>query len=617
MYDQQPSANPKVDYPLYVNQLKPELQQLFAPSHVMQYGANVQLPMQKVYNINLPGPTGSHVSMNRIYETMLPIKDNRYTYMTVGERLKLCDYVRQVLIRLYDGENISLDSRGDNSLMAYIKFMNLNPNYYSTIHTNPYKGLPNGFVIYNSCFPIKLDVKTNTINCSQNSAGSNIRLYSLTNADYNSHIYRTNNRYTSDVWRELTYYEYIRDNIIKNKISPNFTLIYTYFMCATGQTELYRMGKNKNTQFTQFTNEYKTQEQLYKLNANRQGKQHKQNIQHLNQRNTALPKLIEEREPLLQLYSGYSLIVLTESPTCNLYEWTSRKYETNGLAQTMTSHGYHNYEIWLSIIFQIISALYVMQLHNITLNEMTIEDNIYIKTIQSNGELIGYWKYIIDGISYYVPNYGYVVLIDSNFKDIKANPLMINNDNRKYKIYSNTIYNNYNNEQSIQHLVWLNYKQIITNNAFTKEHTKNNVNKPPHEIIKLFSSMMVDQTEDLGKVILTHLSMFLHNRIGTYLNSDIEVPHIRDNNTILKKGDMVIEVIDDETYKYAVCCCNQLNNKIDILSKFYPDSTDIIIKNIDISLLKKYSPTEFIEHKFVSGEHKISVDNITETYIIG
>ena len=45
----------------------------------------------------------------------------------------------------------------------------------------------------------------------------------------------------------------------------------------------------------------------------------------------------------------------------------------------------------------------------------SLEDNIFVKDIYSNTEVLGYWKYIVDGISYYIPNYGYILLIDSNF----------------------------------------------------------------------------------------------------------------------------------------------------------------------------------------------------------
>src|SRR5947209_8737277 len=135
--------------------------------------------------------------MSKIYENILPGKENKLTATTLEERLQTYDYVRQILIKINDGENISLDSDGHNSLMSYIKFMELNPNYYSPIYVNPYKGLPYGLLIYRSCFPIRMDQLSQSIICAKQSIGLNIRLYSLTYAEYYTYLFR-----------QITYIEY-------------------------------------------------------------------------------------------------------------------------------------------------------------------------------------------------------------------------------------------------------------------------------------------------------------------------------------------------------------------------------------------------------------------------
>ena len=43
--------------------------------------------------------------------------------------------------------------------------------------------------------------------------------------------------------------------------------------------------------------------------------------------------------------------------------------------------------------------------------------NIYIKNIKKGG----YWKYVINGIDLYVPNYGFIILYQSNFQNSDIN----------------------------------------------------------------------------------------------------------------------------------------------------------------------------------------------------
>ena len=220
-------------------------QNLFAPTSAFSYGPNVKIPMQQVYNINLPGPTGGHVEMRTIYENLIPGKENNFTFSTLGERLQMYDYIRQILINEYEGEDISIesDSNGHNSLMSYIKFMELNPNYYSPLTNNPYKGLPYGLLVYRSCFPIRLEQISQSIICAKNSLGLNIRLYALTYAEFYSYKFRQLVYKEYDVWRELAYYEYVRENIIKKKRSPNFPLLYTFFMSPNRKIDFFSLKK--------------------------------------------------------------------------------------------------------------------------------------------------------------------------------------------------------------------------------------------------------------------------------------------------------------------------------------------------------------------------------------
>lgn len=616
------------------------LQHLYAPTSASSYGPNVNVPVQKVYNITLPGIAGGHNEASTILEVALPGKDHRFTSNTLGERLKMFEYVRQILVSVNDGENIGTDSscKGHRNLMSYIKIMELNPNYYSTTQKNPYKGLPYGMLLFRSCFPIKLDQVSNKTICAKNSIGLNIRLYSLTLAEYYSHYLKQNIYKKYDVWRELIYYEYVRENIIRTMQSPNFTLLYAYFNSLNRNIDYFSLKKSTLTQKILLTLEYKIFERLNNIKY----KVRPPNIADpdrpcapnsptnpcdpnnvildpntLLSKNPAEIKLPDEIDPNLQKYSGNLLIVLTEAPHHNLYQWASRIYEKEGIVQKMISHGYHDENVWMGILFQIVSALYVMQLHGLYISNMTIEDNIYIKDLQLEGNIIGYWKYIINGISYYIPNRGYLVMIDSNFKDLipdnrASNPVI----KRCFKIEAPALYGE-SADPDIQNKIYQNYRNIINTNSFGKDLTQNELTKPPPAVMNMISKMMEDTTEtDLSKVIFKHFRNFLNNRIGTYLKKDIEVSNIRAPTESFKPGEMLALTEAKDTYRWAMYSGTGTSNKEKVLIKEKHDSIDIIEIEVDKNNLQQYSPTEKIEQNSSGLETKLSTDDLAETYII-
>lgn len=614
----------------------PNLQNLFSPTIGYAGGPTMQVPIQPIqqknYTINLPGPGQSgHVQTDQIYEMILPGKANKFTSAILGDRLKIYNYVRQILININDGEDIALDScKGHKSLMSYIKFMELNPNYYSSIHKNPYKGLPYGMLLYRSCFPIKLDQASKTTVCAKNSIGLNIRLYSLSFAEYYSHYFRQKILKNYDVWRELIYYEYVRENIIKKMQSPNFTLLYAFFISLNHNIDFFCLKKSTLTMKDLMTIEFKTFEKLNNIRAKieiKLGTTLEKNApkgifdkdRYLSDRPIADVKLPDEKDLNLQKYSGNVLIMVTEAPHHNLYQWASRVYETDGIVKKMISAGFHDEPVWLSILFQIVSALHVMQLHGLYIRNMTIEDNIYIKDLRSDGNVMGYWKYIINGISYYVPNHGYLVMIDSNFKDIVQDTRIANMSvRREFKMDCPELYDTFCNKDDIRTKIYQNYRNIINTNAFTKEFTQNDVFKPSEYVMNLISTMMEDTETDLGKIIFKYFRRFLNNRIGTYLKKDPEIPNIRDATESFKSGEMLAHLEAKDTYKWCMYSGNPSKNpnKENILTKDSPESIDIIEKEVEKNNLKQYSLTEKIEQNSSGLDVKLSEDDLLETYII-
>jgi hypothetical protein len=598
--------------------MNPNLQHLFAPSTAFSYGPNIQLPMQKVYNINLPGPTGGHVEMNKIYENVLPGKDVQFAFITLGERLTMYDYVRQILVKTSDGEDICLDSTDSNSLMSYIKFMELNPGYYSPLFRNPYRGLPYGLLIYRSCFPIQVEQRTHAVICAKDSLGLNIRLYSLTLAEYYSYKFRQTVYLEYDVWREIIFYEYLRENILKKKICPHFPLLYAFFLSPNNKINFFNLKKSFLTQKDYLTKEYKRFLEMNRVKNNPLLKKilgGTLTAADLAMLQNAVRKLPDEIDPLLQTYCGVTLIAVTEAPMHNLYQWASRSYETEGVVRKMITHGFYNDIVWWNVIFQIVVGLYVLQKYGIYIKDMTIQDNIYIKDCPTGSKAMGYWKYVINGIPYYLPNYGYIVLIDSNFKDIINQNMTLPYTNRQYKIEIDGIFNNQCPGKDLENKIFQNYRNIISTNAFGKEHTKGGFMKPPDEVLKKIDQMMLDPEKKLDLVIQKYFRFFLHNRIGTYLYKDTEVPNIRDSTGIFKTGEMAIQVVDNDTYKW--CLIMEIkNDMVTILTKKTPEDTKFEEQEISITGLKQYSPTEKIEQKFIGTDTNFSDENLLETYII-
>jgi hypothetical protein len=70
--------------------------------------------------------------------------------------------------------------------------------------------------------------------------------------------------------------------------------------------------------------------------------------------------------------------------------------------------------------------------------------DIYIKDISQHENIVTYWKYKIKNFEFYVPNYGYLVLFDSNFKDLSNGGFTVLNKKSplEYKIYSNIFKDN-------------------------------------------------------------------------------------------------------------------------------------------------------------------------------
>nr|QBK88778.1 MAG: uncharacterized protein LCMiAC01_04600 [Mimivirus LCMiAC01] len=587
-------------------------------------------PIIKNYEISVAGPTVDHNRVSAIYEDVIPSNKFNDTFLTIEERYNMHNFIRSIFVKRGDGEDIGLDDLANNSISRYLKFMELNPYNTSRYSNNPYMGLPDNMLIYRSCYPIRLDKTVNSTQCAANSLGMNVRIYRLTMGEYQINTKEKSNYYDYNTWREIAWYEYIRENIIKQKVCPNFPIMFAYFICSRCNIDFHKIAeikgrskkkpdryviRNDDGTIRETVNELKKYFNV-RVSVDKALK-HKSITDVL----TRPPLTVELNA---ETYTNKGLIALTESPTHNIYSWASRTYKVIGNIRKMVNDGYHKSKVWFSVLFQLMTALYVMQLHGLAFYEFDIQSNVYIKDIRVYGNITRYWKYIIDGIEFYIPNYGYIVLIDSNFKDNTENNFTLGAIGKpKYKIYSN-IYtkdsgDTYKSEQ-IHELCFEAFKKSINPDKFSQAFVNMGGTKPPEDVIKLLSDIQheISATKniDIGHYIIKHMGMFLNNRIGTYLNNT-EVKNIRrSDNTQYHKGQIVVYSVSHDTYKFGLYYKRD-NDMVYIYTKKEPSDFDIIIPpSFSYTKLLHYSRHNKLIQNYQPQIANLNEDDLLETYSI-
>lgn len=722
--------------------------------------ASGQLPIIKNYNINTTGPQDDHMKLSMIYEDVLPKLGFNATSSTIDERLAMLNFVRSIMLKHHDGEDISLSGTEDNNLLSYLKFLDLNPYSSSTFSNNPYKGLPKDMLIYRSCYPIRHDPVTGSVKCATESIGMNVRLYKMTLEDVNINKSEKDTYVESDLWREVAYYEYIREDIIKKKICPNFVSMYAYFISSKSGIDFNRLNtirgeserisapkyiyKDKrpiipqqtkvrtkdgslvdvesflrdkkvtlidskrpmikdeatgkivniddwlsqlgaildnpvvqphipkqpqagggNTIYTDMmfdppkgtpminpifgTSNYTTNLQDY-IERQAYKEEHKfKQIGTYDDDDENMATMIDNP----QSYQGHAMVVLTEAPTYSLHGWGSNAYYIEGNVRKMTYSGYYHPRVWKSIIFQMMAALYVMQIYKIYFNNMDIANNFYIKDVKTTTTVTSYWKYIIDGIDYYIPNFGYLLMIDSNFKDIVKEERTLGTGQKatNKKIYS-TIYNLSGgangvgvDEDEIEKYCYSAVSQCISGTNFSVDFINKGGNKPPDEIITFMQNIEGSSRKQLelyntdlkkhtatpadpitpkpsfpkiGDIIFDKFGFYMNNRIGTFLKEG-EIEHVRKNvDHVLKKGEIVVQDFGEDSYKFVafIGYTDKTEQIAVVLTRGDSRTAPIERKPIPVSEIKLFADSKNIEQNYKPNEAVMGEEDLLETYTI-
>lgn len=501
----------------------------------MQFGPPVYAPYQpdiiKKYNINLS--TGDLGNIEHIYEDMIPKNNSNHPdrYATIFERLNIANYYGSIFNKHYynykeivdkiKNTDIIKNNSSLSNLLGNIRINNFNLYYNKSGNIlQNLASAPANFIMFNVCFPIEYN--ESKINCKENSLNGNIRIYNLLKTDKNKE------KALNKIFTELMYYKKIEE-IIKNKKCPNFVSSYGNII-APCNIDFNNINKIKNLEnLSTIYNESGSN------NTN-------------------------------------SLLILTEGINSNILEWSSKKY-TKGdeiFVSKVISTGVRSLETWKSVIFQLLVGIYTLHINKIGFKNFSLKDNVYIKKINITPPTIKYWKYVIDNVEYFVPNHGFLVMIDTNFID--NNDIIINNEKKDY----------FKEDEKYDYDYEIDIIKII-NNLF-------NFDNIPTDIQKIFDNIKkYTKDKDIKKIINNNFYEYLYDKIG-YI-----IPESELNEYKLNEYDKNFQIGDLVLYKKF--------SKVYIISS-YSDKGTILTNN---SSLREYN-----ESNIHLEEVKVSDDLITK-----
>jgi hypothetical protein len=603
----------------------------------------------KPVNISFANPVGgSHMTINRVYEDIIPGDRFTFSLRSTFERRQLTNYIRSMILENGDGEELSISTGKKKSLLSHIKLLEINP---YNIGKNPYKSLSRGFLLYTSAYSIRYNQERDKLDIAKQAMGINVRIYELSFGAQN--CFKINDRINMnsfDVWREIKYYEYIREDIIKRKVSPNFVSLYLYTVDSTSNIDYQKLSalKYQSDPKGQYHKELKNQDRINNLHeldpleflmltsygmdkktttdsknlsqsysSASVYKKAKETAKYLarykyiespgptwtqrgieflgekgyfrfvtdtanqprvgkkatRQEVTVLSNIIGKQD--LSTYTGSSLVALTESPNSNILKWASPLSDNFGTVQKMVETGYHSPDVWKSVLFQLVYACAVLQEKDIYFEKFSLENNIFIKDLFNNSEKRDHWVYKVDNYDFYVPNYGYLLMIDSRYVDVMDDNTSVyidksdksDDEGPKYKIQSTTLYGDKSVDTStLRDKIYDDFKNMINSDNFNNNLEKIGGEKPDESVLDLLRNIYNDtsSTKKILDLLKKHFVEFLNNRVGTLLTHEETniLPLIPRFD--FKEGETIIYQERYQEYRWAIYVGKGDNNHIKI-----------------------------------------------------
>jgi hypothetical protein len=584
-----PNANPSIPYfaqtPIPMN---PIAHMPMVPVE-MPFGHPLYTPYQPDINKNyeVKISTGDLGNIKHIYQDMLPknVSNHPDRYATVTERFNIANYYGLIFNKHYNHYNYSdelkvllknkkdINERNLSYLLGHIKVNNFNSYYKGPSLIEDLVNAPNNFIMYNVCFPIKYD--NNQLTCAEDSLRAHIRIYKL----FNIETKETNEEIAlNKVFFELLYYKKIQDLIRKYKY-PNFVLLYGVI--------------------------------LTECNIDFNNMEYFKNLKNLSR--------VQNNTNVLNKHD--CLLMLTESVNYNIIQWASKQYDipendkknkknknhnnnNNFYVSTVISTGVRSVEAWKSVIFQLLVAIYILDIEKIGFKNFSLKDNVFIKKIDITPPVIKYWKYIIGGTEYYVPNHGFLVMIDSNFTD--NNDVVI--DKAKKNHINPTDTNTYDYDKNGDIVINKIIKDIFENLNDLKTFPDVTI---PDGLPDIFNNIIKSTASTastlLKDIIYENFKSYLYEKLGHMIQESELNEYNLDHNKDFKVGDLVFykkysSVYIISTYKKKKRNSHEIYTNKSDLNNYKEDSIKLDSVKVSEDLITKFhykSNKEVIETYYI------------------
>jgi hypothetical protein len=545
----------------------------------MPFGPPLYAPYQpdiiKKYNVNIS--TGDLGNIKHIYQDMLPKNDSIHDrYATITERLNIANYYGSIFNKHYyhyknidttDIQNkLTITDSNLSNLLGHIKVNYFNSYYKFNNQTSASASVivdlasaPQNFIMFNVCFPIKYD--NNQLTCAEDSLRGHIRIYKLFDTTDTS-----NTNALNKVFFELLYYKKIEELIKINKY-PNFVLSYGVILAPC------KIDFNK-------INDLK----LETINN--------------------LSGIYNNNNPSVST-STNSLLILTESVNYNIIQWASKQYEKSDIfyMSTVISTGVRSVEAWKSVIFQLLVAIYILHHNKIGFKNFSLKNNVFIKKIDITPPTIKYWKYIIDGVEYYAPNHGFLVMIDSNFIDI--NNIVIDKTDKNFLTPGQKY--DYNTDININNII----KEIFNfDSNFGTNFTSTGGTVPSDKVKDIFNNIYnkVDTTlltdDDFKTIITENFNFYRYEKLGHIISeSELNEYKLLEYDKNFKKGDLVLYKKFSKAYIISSYIDkNKISTNNASLNTYDENNVNLNEVNISEDLITKFiykSNKEIIETYYI------------------
>ena len=171
-----------------------------------------------------------------------------------------------------------------------------------------------------------------------------------------------------------------------------------------------------------------------------------------------------------------------------------------------------------------------MEKKGIYIPKFNLENNVFIKGIKADYVKTSSLIYSIDNITFYIPNMGFLVVIDSKYnnnKDFIGDDITGKEDkfNDIQCDYNNNSDNNDKDKQDFKNNMRENMKQIILD--LTKNYNSEIISMQSDLLDKIKNDIenKTYETDDPNNfmfrdIIMNHFKDYLNNRLGTALSTD-------------------------------------------------------------------------------------------------